>query len=72
LILEDGIGTAPGDELLSTEGKNAGRITSVCFSPEMDRFVALAYVRYEFLADGTELAVGGKKASVKTPPFIAR
>jgi folate-binding protein YgfZ len=49
---------APGDELKSSEGKNAGRITSVVFSPALQKFVALALVRWEFLAEGTKLNVG--------------
>lgn len=60
----------PGDELKSAEGKNAGKITSVTFSPKLGKTIALAYVRYDFLAEGTELKVNDSAATVKNLPFI--
>lgn len=39
------------------EGREAGRITSIVFSPRLRRLVALAVVKYDFLAQGTELKV---------------
>jgi folate-binding protein YgfZ len=39
------------------EGREAGRITSTVFSPRLLRRVALALVKYDFLAPGTELKV---------------
>lgn len=56
-------------ELTTTEGKNAGRITSATFSPKLDKHIALGYVRYDYLADGTELVSGDASATVATPPF---
>ena len=38
-------------------GREAGRITSTVFSPRLRRRVALALVKYDFLAPGTELKV---------------
>ncbi len=60
----------PGAELLSPEGKNAGRITSITFSPKLEKHIALAYVRYEFLGEGTELKITEHNATVKALPFI--
>lgn len=60
----------PNDELKSAEGKNAGKITSFCFSPKLERYIALAYVRYDFLAENTELQIGDTTAIVKNLPFI--
>lgn len=60
----------PGDEIKSLEGKNAGKITSVTFSPKLEKNIALAYVRYDYLAEGTELKVNDFTAKVKTLPFI--
>jgi folate-binding protein YgfZ len=57
-------------ELKSPEGKSAGRITSVTFSPKLGKTIALGYVRYEFLAEGTELEIGETAATVKNLPFI--
>jgi folate-binding protein YgfZ len=39
------------------EGREAGRITSHVFSPRLRRRVALALVKYDFLAPGTELKI---------------
>jgi folate-binding protein YgfZ len=60
----------PGAELLSTEGKNAGRVTSTIFSPRLEKTIALAYVRYEHLREGTELNLSGIICRVKPLPFV--
>ena len=57
-------------EIKSTDGKNAGRITSATFSPKLQKTIALAYVRYDYLADGTELKVNDFAAKVTNLPFI--
>lgn len=57
-------------ELKSPEGKNAGKITSSTFSPKLGKTIALAYVRYEFLAEGTELKISEQAATVKNLPFV--
>lgn len=59
-----------GDELKSADGKNAGRLTSVAYSPALEKVVALAYVRYDYLAEDTPLSVDGFAATVKDLPFI--
>jgi folate-binding protein YgfZ len=41
----------------SAEGREAGRITSNIFSPRLHARVALALVKYDFLAPGTELKI---------------
>ncbi len=46
------------------EGREAGRITSTVFSPRLRRRVALALVKYDFLAPGTELKVFAGDAEV--------
>ena len=61
----------PGDELKSLEGKNAGRITSVAFSPKLQKTIALAFVRYDYLAEATELKVNEEAVKVKELPFIS-
>lgn len=71
LIFEDETADAqPNGELKSPEGKAAGRITSVTFSPKLNRKIALAYVRYEFLAEDTELKSGEAAALVKNLPLV--
>jgi tRNA-modifying protein YgfZ len=59
-------------ELKSPDGKNAGKITSAVFSPKLGKTIALAYVRYDYLADGTELKSGETTATVKQLPFIEK
>ena len=54
----------------SQEGKNAGRITSVTFSPKLQKIIALAYIRYDYLAEGTALTVGDFNVQVKNLPFV--
>ncbi len=61
-----------GDELKSLDGKNAGKITSVAFSPKLEKFIALAFVRYDFLAEGTKLKFGEMAATVKNLPFVGK
>ena len=70
LIFENGANIQPNDELKSPEGKNAGRITSITFSPKLNKIIALGYVRYDYLADGTELKINDLNAKVKDLPFV--
>jgi len=57
-------------ELTAPDGKPAGRITSLTHSPKLEKTIALAYVRYDYLAGGTELRVGDLSATVKDLPFL--
>ena len=59
-----------GDEIKTPDDKNAGKITSVAFSPKLGKKIALGYVRYAFLEKGTELKVGDAKAFVEDLPFV--
>ncbi|MFM9903743.1 MAG: YgfZ/GcvT domain-containing protein [Pyrinomonadaceae bacterium] len=70
LILSEPGAVATGAELTTPEGKNAGRITSTTYSPKLEKTIALALVRYDYLADGTELGVDGQTVSVTNLPFI--
>jgi folate-binding protein YgfZ len=71
LVFEDeNAEVKPNDEIKSDADKNAGRVTSVCFSPKLGKTIALAYVRYDYLAEGTKLKVGDFAATVKNLPFI--
>ncbi|MDQ3087999.1 MAG: hypothetical protein M3Q78_05315 [Acidobacteriota bacterium] len=57
-------------ELKSLDGKNAGRLTSLTFSPKLNKFIALAYIRYDYLVEGTELKIGEVSATVKDLPSV--
>ena len=62
---------AAGTELLSVDGKNAGRVTSVTYSPKLDRDIALAFVRYDYLSDGMQVTADGLLAHVSDVPFLS-
>lgn len=64
------LSTLKGTELLTEDGKNAGRITSATMSPTLEKLIALAYVRYEHLSEGTRLLAGDKQVEVKNLPFL--
>jgi folate-binding protein YgfZ len=59
-----------GVELTTPDGKNAGRITSCTFSPKLGKYIALAYVRYDYLTEGTELLADRVPAVVTNLPFV--
>ncbi len=64
---------AANSELKTKEGKNAGRVTSVTYSPKLKCFIALGFVRYDHLGEGTELTVGEEAsvvAVVTKLPFV--
>jgi folate-binding protein YgfZ len=66
--LEDGV------RILSSDGKEIGRVTSSTFSPGLARRIALGYIKYDYLAPGTEVNVSmGKdqiRGTVADLPFI--
>ena len=63
-------GLTPGADLTTTDGKNAGRVTSVVYSPKLEKEIALAFVRYDYLAAGTEFMAGEIKTVVTDLPFV--
>jgi folate-binding protein YgfZ len=60
----------PGAEIKTNDGKNAGRITSVTMSPKLQKAIGLAYVRYDHLAEGTQLLAGDTPIEVTSLPFV--
>ena len=65
---------ASGDIIKSSDDKDIGRITSPTYSPQLKRTIALGYVKYDYLADGTVVKVihdGNElSAHVTELPFI--
>ncbi len=57
---------------MSLDGKNAGAITSVVYSPKRGKTVALGFVRNAFLDFGTELKVEEDIAAVSKLPFVGK
>ncbi len=60
--------------ILADEEKEIGRVTSSTFSPNLARTIALGYVKYDYLAPGTQvkISVGDNemKGAVADLPFI--
>lgn len=63
-----------GAELKSETGMDIGRVTSVTYSPHLGRTIALAYVKYDYLAPDTNVKIisGGAEltAQVTQLPFF--
>lgn len=64
----------PGDIVLSGD-REVGRLTSVVWSPTLERGIALGYVHRDFLAAGTALGVRSAASTVSAEvsplPFVA-
>ncbi len=71
LVLSGELGENQTLELKTIDDKNAGRLTSVCYSPKLEKHIALGYVRYDYLAEGTEMKIGEITATVKNLPFVS-
>ncbi len=67
---EGGAALTAGEEIMTKDGKNAGRITSVTISPKLQKAIGLAYIRYDHLTDGTELLAGNTVLHVTGLPFV--
>lgn len=61
---------APGAKLLASDEKEIGRVTSSTFSPILNRTVALGYLKYDYLAAGTEVKVGTNSFAVAELPLV--
>jgi glycine cleavage system T protein len=74
LSFEDEGEVARGASVKSTDDKEIGRVTSSTFSPRLNRHIALAYIKYDYLAPGTPARVvsdhGTRAASVAELPFV--
>jgi glycine cleavage system T protein len=44
-------------KIRSTDGREIGKLTSVVYSPYLDQIIALAFVKYDFLAPGTRVRI---------------
>jgi folate-binding protein YgfZ len=76
LSFEDEWAVARGAKISTLEGKEIGRVTSSAFSPRLKKAVALAYVKYDYLAHGTEVRVAAgdkdtRAATVSDLPFVS-
>jgi aminomethyltransferase len=65
IILSGEATITAGDKILSVDDKEIGRVTSTTFSPALGKTIALGYVKYDYVAAGTEIKVGGTNAPAK-------
>jgi len=74
VILDDATPVPRNSKIISSEGKEIGRVTSSTFSPRLGRAIALGYLKYDFLAAGTEVKVAAPEdeanATVTDLPFV--
>jgi len=57
------------DAPITSDGKEAGELKSVAFSPRFAAVLALAYIKRAFFEPGTIVSVAGRKATVTSLPF---
>ncbi len=73
LLFERGVGVESG-ATISVAGKEVGKVTSVTYSPHLGRTIALAYLKYDYVAPGTAVTVmiGDEEiaAQVTELPFV--
>lgn len=62
---------APGTTL-QADGKDVGVVTSSAESPALGRPIALAYLKRDFIAPGTQVQLQAGMATVVALPFVAR
>jgi folate-binding protein YgfZ len=55
VVLDDSTPVPHNSKIISSEGKEIGRVTSSTFSPRLARAIALGYVKYDYVAPGTRL-----------------
>lgn len=74
LLFEKGVKAEAGATIKSTDGKEIGRITSITYSPHLQRAIALSYLKYDYLASGTSVRItAGNQdlaAQVTELPFV--
>ena len=57
VVFEKAVNIAAGALIHSADGKEVGRLTSVAYSPHLGRTIALAYLKYDYLAPGTNVQI---------------
>ena len=65
VMLADSTPVPRNSKIISSEGKEIGRVTSSTFSPRLDRAIALGYLKYDYLAAGTEVKVVAPESETK-------
>ncbi|MEP6569966.1 MAG: aminomethyltransferase family protein [Acidobacteriota bacterium] len=76
LRFEQAVKVVAGATIKSADGKDAGRVTSVTYSPHLGRTIALAYLKYDYLAPDTSVKItsGAEECAARVTelPFVPR
>jgi folate-binding protein YgfZ len=74
VMFEQAVNIDVGATIKSVDDKEIGRITSVVHSPRLGRAIALAYLKYDYLAPGTVLKIRAADEDVQAQvielPFV--
>lgn len=74
VVLDDSTPVPRNSKIISSEGKEIGRVTSSTFSPRLGRAIALGYLKYDYLAVGTEVKVAAPESETNSTvadlPFV--
>jgi folate-binding protein YgfZ len=71
LVKFDSTEAPPAGTALMADGKEAGHITRTAFSPALQTAIAMAYVRRENSAEGSNLFCAATKVTVISSPIVA-
>jgi folate-binding protein YgfZ len=74
LVFDQATKVEAGMTIKSADGKEAGRITSTTYSPHLGRTIALAFLKYDYIAAGTSVKIVSEseelQARVTDLPFV--
>jgi folate-binding protein YgfZ len=70
IILDQQAELPSGTKVLSDNDQEIGRVTSSTVSPRLQSAIALAYVKYDYLAPGTKIKVADMTGVVSELPFV--
>lgn len=74
LIFDEAFTIRKGDLVRSTEGKEIGWVSSACFSPRLQKTIALGMIKYDYLAPGTQASItsvdGEHNGQIADLPFV--
>ncbi|MFN2578801.1 MAG: folate-binding protein YgfZ [Pyrinomonadaceae bacterium] len=70
IVLDEQAELPSGTKILSDGDQEIGRVTSSTASPRLQRTIALAYIKYDYLTPGTRIRVAGTTGVVTELPFV--
>jgi folate-binding protein YgfZ len=70
LVFEDPATIQTGAPIKSADDKDIGLISSSTYSPFLGRRVAMGYVKYDYIATGTEVKTDGRRAHLVDLPLV--